>query len=175
MRTAGRWLYGIALAVLAIVGLAPARAAAQDADAREVSAYRLTEATLAKFIRASRAMAAVATTMRDTADDDEDDDGDEDDDDDTSIASITAFYDTTPAARRAITGAGLSTREFVVFTFALLQAGMGAWLVEQQGWSKLPPDFARANVEFYQRHKALLDSLTAELRQDDEEEDPATE
>ena len=160
----------VVLALAALLLGTPGRSTAQDADSREVAAYRLSEATLAKFLRASRAMAAAAKPApADTGDDAEDRDDDDDDDDDDaedskSIAEIAAFYDANPAARRAITGAGLTTREYVVFSFALFQAGMGAWLVEQQGWSKLPPDVARTNVEFYQRHKAQLDSVTAELK-----------
>jgi hypothetical protein len=156
-RTAG-WSWMVGLVGVLLVALASS-ALAQDADSREIAAFRLTDATLAKFIRASRAMAAVAkATPADTTD------ADDESESSPAIAEIAAFYDANPAARRAITGAGLTTREYVVFTFALFQAGMGAWLVEQQGWSKLPPDFARANVEFYQRHKAQLDSLTADLK-----------
>ena len=158
MRTAGR-LWVLALAVLLTF---PGVAVGQDADTREINAYRLTDAALAKYVRAARAMAPVVKAQ------DEEDEEDEEDDDSPSIAKLVAWYDAKPEARRAITGAGLTTREYVVFTFALFQAGMGAWMVEQQGWSKLPPEFARANVEFYQRHRASLDSLTAELKQRDD-------
>jgi hypothetical protein len=169
MRTGGR-AYGIALAALILGGGAPGALAAQgraaDADEREIAAYRLSEATLAKFIRASRAMAAITKTMpADTAEDD----GDESGPDDPSIAEIAAMYDSIPGVRRAITGAGLATREFVVFTLTMFSAGMAAWLVEQHGWDKLPPEIARENVLFYQRHKAQLDSLTAEMKQGERE------
>jgi NAD(P)-dependent dehydrogenase (short-subunit alcohol dehydrogenase family) len=66
-------------------------------------------------------------------------------------------------------GAGLATREFVVFTLTMFSAGLAAWLVEQHGWDKLPPEIARENVLFYQRHKAQLDSLTAEMKQGERE------
>lgn len=157
-------------AVLLMLGMAGALSAqnrAASADEREIAAYRFSEATLAKYIRASRALAAlVRSAPADTAEDGDDaEDDDEQGDDDTSIAELAAMYDTIPGARRAITGAGLTTREFVVFGLTLFQAGMAAWLVEQQGWDKLPPGIARENVVFYQRHKAQLDSLTAELRE----------
>lgn len=154
---------GVVLIVVALLPLLAA--AAQNADSREIATYRMTDATLAKFIRASRAMAAVAKPApSDTAEGAEDDD--ESSDADQSIAQIAGMYDTIPAARRAITGAGLTTREYVVFTMTLFQAGMGAWLVEQQGWDKLPPEIARENVLFYQRHKAQLDSVTVELKRE---------
>jgi len=161
-------LHGLALTALMLVGGVPGALSAQgraaDADEREIAAYRLSEGTLAKFIRASRAMAALQKPApSETAEDDESGD------DNTSIADIAAMYDTIPPARRAITGAGLTTREYVVFTFALFQAGMGAFLVEQAGWDKLPPEIARENVLFYQRHKAQMDSVTAELKKAERE------
>ena len=158
----GRALAVAAVALLVLAGNAPA----QDADTKEVAAYRFTEATFAKYLRASRALAAAAKSMPvDTASDarDEEDEGDTDSGT-KSLAEITAGYDSIPEARRAITSAGLTTREFVVFSFALLQAGMAAAVVEQVGWANLPPDIARSNVEFYQRHKATLDSASAELK-----------
>ncbi|HJS42385.1 MAG TPA: hypothetical protein VJ755_02870 [Gemmatimonadales bacterium] len=158
----GRSLAVAGVALFALAGDTPA----QDADTREVSAYRFTDATLAKYVRAARALAALAKSMPvDTSGDarDEEDEGDSGSGT-KSIAEITAGYDSVPGARRAITSAGLTTREYVVFSFALLQAGLAAFLVEQQGWDKLPPDVARSNVEFYQRHKAALDSVGAELR-----------
>ncbi|MGH7520642.1 MAG: hypothetical protein ACREMI_05145 [Gemmatimonadales bacterium] len=158
-----RWRWVVLALAAALFAAAPGRAAAQNADSREIAAYRLTEATLAKYLRASGALAAVPKPASADADDDAEDA------DDPSIAQIAAKYDSIPAARRAISAAGLTTREYVVFTFALFQAGMGAWVVEQQGWSKLPPDVARANVEFYQRHKAQIDSVTAELKNRDDD------
>ena len=56
--------------------------------------------------------------------------------------------------------------------FALFQAGMGAWLVEQHGWDKLPREIPRDNVVFYQRHKAQLDSVTAQLKEREEGDPP---
>jgi len=150
--------------LLIVCALAPASAAGQrtpaDADARAISAYRLTEATMTKFIAASRAMTAASRAHRDTATE-----GEDESESGASIAEIAAFYDGQPAARRALVGAGLTSREYVMFMFTLMQAGMAAWLVEQHGWDKLPPEIARENVVFYQRHKVQLDSLTAELKQ----------
>lgn len=153
MRTRLTARAGVIVMMVALLPLLTA--VAQNADTREIATYRLTDSTLTRYLRASRALAAVPTPR--SAED-------EKDEDDPSIALIAAKYDSIPAARRAITGAGLTTREYVVFTFALFQAGMAAWVVEQQGWSKLPPDVARANVEFYQRHKAQIDSMTAEIK-----------
>ena len=156
----------IALAgiVLIVCSLAPSAAAGQgapaDADARAIAAYRLSEATMTKFIAASRGMAAASRANRDTAAEDEDDEETA-----KTIADVATFYDGQPALRRALASAGLTSREYVTFMFALFQAGMAAWLVERHGWDKLPPEIARENVVFYQRHKTRLDSLTAELKE----------
>jgi hypothetical protein len=133
-------------------------ATAQDADSRAIAAYRLSEATMTKFITASRGMAAASRADRDTVTEDEDESA-------KTIAEMAAFYDGQPAARRALASAGLTSREYVTFMFTLLQAGMAAWLVEQHGWDKLPPEIARENVVFYQRHQTRLDSLTQDLKQ----------
>jgi len=152
-------VHSIALAVLMLAVLI-SNAMAQDADARAIAAYRLSEATMTKFIAASRGMAAASRASRDTVADDE-----EEEESAQTIAGIAAFYDGQPAARRALASAGLTSREYVTFMFTLFQAGMAAWLVEQHGWDKLPPEIARENVVFYQRHKTRLDSLTAELKE----------
>jgi hypothetical protein len=157
VRTTDVWVQSLAL-VAVILAVPIGNATAQDADARAISAYRLNEATMTKFIAASRGMAAASRASPDTAAEDEGEGA-------KSIADMAAFYDGQPAARRALASAGLTSREYVTFMFTLMQAGMAAWLVEQHGWDKLPPDIARENVVFYQRHKKQLDSLTAALKQ----------
>lgn len=159
-----RRLLVFVVAAAAAVALLSAPARAQSAaDDQALARYRLSEATMAKFIAASRAMAAASRAHRDTAANDADDDENQKD---PTIAEIAAFYDSQPDARRALARANLTSREYVIFMLALFQAGMAAWLVEEHGWDKLPPEIARENVVFYQRHKAQLDSLTAELRKE---------
>ena len=43
-----------------------------------------------------------------------------------SISDVAARLDRSPAAKSAIQSAGLTTRECVVFTFAMFQAGLAA-------------------------------------------------
>ena len=93
-------LVGMLLAAFLGVAAAQATPPSADADARAIAAYRFSEATLAKFIAASRQMAAAAQPGRDSMDED---DGDEDNQ---TIDDIAAFYDRTPPLRRAIAGAG---------------------------------------------------------------------
>lgn len=159
---------GIAAAVALAMAALPAGSAAQgqDPDARTLAAYRLSEATLTRFAAASRNLAAAARVAGDTLGEDDEDDGGAE-----TIADIAAFYDRHPPLRQAIAGAGLTSREYVIFMLTLFQAGMAAWLVEQHGWDRLPPEIARENVVFYQRHKAQLDSLTP-ARKDREAREP---
>ncbi|MGE0467561.1 MAG: hypothetical protein AB7P44_14110 [Steroidobacteraceae bacterium] len=75
-----------------------------------------------------------------------------------SISDVAARIDRSPAARSAIQSAGLTTREYVVFTFAMFQTGLAAWAMEQPG-GKLPPGVSNANVDFYQAHRAKIDAM----------------
>ena len=160
---------GSAAAVVLTMAALPTGSAAQgqDPDARTLAAYRLSEATLTRFVAASKNLAAAAQVGRDTLGE-----GDEDDAGPETIADIAAFYDRHPPLRQAIVGAGLTSREYVIFMLTLFQAGMAAWLVEQHGWDRLPAEIARENVVFYQRHKARLDSLTADLKEREERDPP---
>lgn len=152
---------GIAAAVALTLAALPAGSAAQgqDPDARTLAAYRLSAATLTRFAAASKNLAAAARVAGDTLGE-----GDEEGEGAETIADIAAFYDRHPPLHQAIAGAGLTSREYVIFMLTLFQAGMAAWLVEQHGWDRLPAEIARENVVFYQRHKAQLDSLTAALK-----------
>jgi len=127
-----------------------------DADTREVSNYRLSEPALAEYAAATRALAPVlANNMQGC-----DDSGNE------SLAGLAARLDAVPGASAALSGASMSSREYVVFMLAAFQAGMGAWaLTEGQG--ELPPGFSAENVAFYQAHEAELQELAALLPQDD--------
>jgi hypothetical protein len=112
------------LGAMTIALLLPAFAAAQDRDAREVQGHVLTDAGLAKYTQATKKIAALPG-------------GDCDDDDSQSIDQMTAKLNASPGARAAIQSAGMTTREYVVFTWSLLQTGLAAWAVDQPG-GKLP-------------------------------------
>jgi hypothetical protein len=153
-------------ALAAMVALLPVTAVSQDADTKEVQRYVLTDAALAKYKQAATRLAALPG---DTAGDCSDDDGD------ASIAASVAKLDATPAAKSAIQGAGLTTREYVVFTWSLLHNGLAAWAVSQPG-GKLPAGTSQANVDFYKRHAAEIESLPkgpeAECGDEQAEEEP---
>lgn len=154
---------GMAWAVLAFPGVA----AAQDGDVREVQRYVLTGAGLAKYTQATKALAQLpAAKTRACSDEGDDEDDDDDGADDQSIGAMVAKFESVPGARAAVQGAGMTLREYVVFTLSLLQNGLASWAVQQPG-GKLPPGVAKANVDFVQAHDAELKRLQQYSRNDD--------
>jgi hypothetical protein len=131
----------------------PGLAAAEDKDLREVSAYALTESGLAKFTQATKNVAIVPGACEQQGDDD-----------DTlkSIDQMAAKLNSMPGVQAAIQSAGMTTREYVVFMFSMMQNGMAAWAVSQPG-GKLPPGISQSNVDFYKKHETAM----AELGKDD--------
>ena len=156
MRELTRHIVSSASALCLLV-LAPAAIDAQnvaDADKREVSAYTLTETGLGKYLQATRNLKGLKI---------------EDCDDDSearSLSDAVAKIDSAPGAKAAVQSAGMTTREYVVFTFSLMQNGLAAWALEQPG-GKLPPGVSQANVDFFRAHQADMQEM------DDESEDSA--
>lgn len=144
------------LSAMMIALLLPGFSAAQDRDAQEVQSQVLSDAGLAKYTQATRKLAALPG-------------GDCDDGDSQSIDQMTAKLNASPGAKAAIQSAGMTTREYVVFTWSLLQTGLAAWAVDQPG-GKLPPGTSKANVDFYKKHAAELQQLEG-LRQGDDCDD----
>jgi len=132
------------LAALAFV--LPQTGTAQDRDTQEIQRYVLTDAAFAKYKVAAKKLATLPAGGCDEGEDSE------------SIAVIVAKLDAVPAARAAITSAGMTTREYIVFSFSLVQNALAAWAVSQPG-GKLPPGASQANVDFYRRHAAEIESL----------------
>lgn len=130
-------------------------------DTQEIQNYVLTDAGLAKYSAATRKLAALPPDAAACEDDG---------DDSQSIDDVAAKLNALPAAKAAIQSAGLSTREYVVFSFSLLQTGLGAWAAEQPG-GKLPPGVSKANVDFYKKHEADLKQLEGLNRSDDCDDD----
>jgi hypothetical protein len=137
----------IVAAALGFAGLA----AASESDKREISGYVLTEAGLGKFTQASQALAAVPGACARA---------DEDDGDDSNSATLdqmVAKLNAVPGAQAAIQSAGMTTREYIVFMWSMMESGLSAWAVKQNG--KLPPGVQQANVDFYNKHEAAMAAL----------------
>ncbi len=127
---------------------------AQDADTSEIQRYVLTEAALAKYVQATKNLGAL-TGQRTGCDDEEDDDSDSQ-----SIDQMVATLNAQPGASAAVRSAGMSAREYVVFSMSLLQNGLAAWAVGQPG-GKLPAGVLPGNVEFIKTHDRDLKQLEA--------------
>jgi hypothetical protein len=65
-----------------------------------------------------------------------------------------------PDAAAAIQSVGMSTREFVVFSWSIVQNGMASWAMSQPGGT-LPPGVSKANVDFVKQHDAELKEIEA--------------
>jgi hypothetical protein len=141
------------LLVVAVLAL-PGVAAANENDKREISNYVLTEASLAKFKQATDKLSAVPGACAKADDDDDDDD---DDSSSQSLDQMVAKLDAVPGAKAAIQSAGMTTREYVVFMWSIMQTGMSAWAQDQGG--KLPPGVSQANVDFYRKHEAAMAAI----------------
>jgi hypothetical protein len=145
-------------------------AVAQDRDAAEVSRYVLTDSGLTKFVQASRNLAGVPGAC---VEEDDDAEGAK------SIDEVAAKLNSMPGAQAAIQSAGMTTREYVIFSFSIFQTGMASWALGQPG-GKLPPGASQANVDFYRNHEAQLAALgkddpCGDDSGDEDESEPETE
>ena len=136
----------IVAAALGFAGLA----AASESDKREISGYALTEAGLGKFTQATQNLAAVPGACA-RGDTDDGGSGDE------SLDQLVAKLNAVPGAQAAIQSAGMTTREYIVFMWSMMESGLSAWAVKQNG--KLPPGVQQANVDFYNKHEAAMAAL----------------
>ena len=125
-----------------------------DADSQEVGRYHLTDAKLAKYAAATRGL---ADALADDPASCEEDDAD-------SLTAMAARLDDIPEAKAALAGAGMPSREYIVFGLAVLQAGMASWALSQGG--ALPPGVSAENVGFYQAHQDEIQALTSLLPED---------
>ena len=120
-----------------------------DADTREVMGFVLTEPGFAKYTQASRNLLPLMKRM---PNDCEGEDGPR------TLDELAARLDAVPGIKAAITSAGMTTREYVVFSWSLLTSGIAAWTVDQPG-AKPPSGNAKANVDFIKKHQAEIQKL----------------
>jgi hypothetical protein len=145
------------LAVSLMLATLPLLARAQgDRDSQEVSSYRFTEAALAKYSQAIHGLGQLAKNLPGACSDDDDED-----DSATSIAGFVKRLEATPGAKKAVEDAGLTTREYVVFTFALVASAGAVYALEHPGGQV--PAGEKANAEFVRAHKAAFETLGAAM------------
>lgn len=142
MSTSGRsWLAGWLL-LLALPGLV----AAQDPDTAEVQRYTLTQAALTKYAQATRNLIALEGACED------------EDTEPRSLDEMVAELEDTPGAKDALQSAGMTMRDYVVFSLSLLQTGFAAFAASQPG-AVLPPGVSKANVDFINAHRTEIERL----------------
>jgi hypothetical protein len=136
---------------IAIALVAPEGTEAQnlaDRDTKEVADYVLTDAALAKYTKAAHKLEPLMEQVPKNCDDE----GPQ------SLNGMAARIDAVPNVKSALTSAGMTSREYLLFSFSLFQNGMAVWALEQPGGA-LPPGTKPANVTFYRAHKAELEKL----------------
>jgi hypothetical protein len=143
-------LHALLAATALLLLLPPSRAEPlPDADEREVRAYTLTEAALGKYVQATRALSKVPLACES---------------DNTGVKSLSdaaARIDAVPGARAAVQSAGMTSREYVLFAFSLIENAFASYDLDQPG-GKLPPGISMANVEFLRTHQARIEALATE-------------
>ena len=144
----------------ALALLTPAWAGAQnlaDRDTKEIAAYMLTDAALAKYTLAVHKLQPLMDQLPQDCDHDE---GPQ------SLNGMAARMDGVPEVKSVLKAAGMTSREYLVFSWSLFQNGLAAWTLEQPG-GKLPPGVKMANVNFYRAHEAELKKLGELTKQAD--------
>lgn len=126
------------------------------ADMQAIQNYHLTDAGLTKFMQATRNIAHVAMQHPEIAKSEEGNNA-------KTLADMEAVYNRHPEVKQAITSAGMSSREYILFSMAVFQAGMAAGMQEQMG-GKLPDGVSAANVEFFKKHEAEMKKFGDEMQ-----------
>jgi hypothetical protein len=186
----------LALGALAfVVHAAAARAAAaqEGADEKAIAAYRLSMPALRKAGQATERMLELVLRDEGLARELEERARKEGGGGDgQTIADIVAAYDEMPKLKVAITGTGLTVREFIVMQLAMMQAALvvgfqdpentGKEITIPDGVSKENVAFVRANWAELQRMGARAQELQKELEarsrpagESEESEEPADE
>jgi secreted trypsin-like serine protease len=148
------------LAVLALALMLPAPSQALTArDTQEINSYVLTDAGLARYVKAIKALGPIAKNMSNDCDD-------EDDSDTQSIDQMVARVNSVAGAKAALQSAGMTPREYVIFTMSIFQTGIASWGLTQPG-GKLPPGVSTANVNFYRKNEAAMTKLGESVQSDD--------
>ena len=146
--------------VVALSLLGPVQGDAQnspDRDTKEIADYVLTDAGLAKYRQAVAKLQPVMGQLPQECGGDENP---------KSLNDMAVQMDGVPQVKSALKGAGMTSREYLLFSFSVFQNGMAAWALEQPG-GKLPPGVKMANVNFYRAHEAELKKLGELTKQAD--------
>ena len=164
---------GVPALILSCLMAAPSVSLAQaNSDLREISAYTLTMPKYKQLInamlnlgKAAQAEPSVGGALEGSGN--------------LTLDQATARLGAVPAAKRAVTSAGLTPREFMVAQGAMLQAGMSYGIMKQY---KLSPDsvskstgVSKANLEFFRANEAEIERLGKQMESMGPRESAASE
>jgi hypothetical protein len=122
-----------------------------------IASYRLTSASLTKFVAATNALKGL---------EDEDinieDRIDMDDPESIDLNEIAAAFDSEPRIKTAINGAGMTSHEYLTFMFAMIQAMFGSVMVQmggEQALNDMPAGVLKDNIQFFTQNQAAFEAL----------------
>lgn len=159
---------GLSLAAVAAdVSVAAAQPGGAGAEAIQqmfsdpaIASYRLTSANLDKFVRATNALKAL-----EDQDIDIEERIDMDDPENIDLNEIAAAFDSEPRIKSAINGAGMTSREYLTFMFAMIQAMFGSVMVQmggEQALNDIPAGVLKDNIRFFTQNQAAFEALDDE-------------
>ena len=161
------FLPGSLAALTLALSLVGASQAQVDHDTQEINSYVLTDAGLARYTKAIKALGPIAKNMSNDCEDD-DDSGPQ------SLDQMVARVNSVAAAKAALQSAGMTPREYVIFSMSIFQTGLASWGLSQPG-GKLPPGVSMANVNFYRKNEAAIAKLGETTQSGDCDADEAEE
>jgi hypothetical protein len=150
-----------ALAVMALSLPAVVEAQQSDADLSAVSATTLTMPKYKQYLDATVNLANVAANNPGLAEGMKD--GGE-----KSIDEQVQMLESNPQVKAAVTSTGLSTRDYVLTQWALLQTGMAYAMTKGSGASQddmmKKAGVSKANMDFYAQNEAEINKLAEEAK-----------
>ena len=150
-----------ALAVMALSLPAAAEAQQSDADLKAVSATTLTMPKYKQYLDATVNLANVAANNPGLAEGMKGD-GEK------SIDEQVRMFESNPQVKAAVTSTGLSTRDYVLTQWALLQTGMAYAMTKGTGASQddmiKKAGVSKANMDFYAQNEAEINKLAEEAK-----------
>jgi hypothetical protein len=161
MSSLSRRVCTYALAVMALSLPAAAPAQQSEADLKAVSATTLTMPKYKQYLDATVSLANVAAKNPGLAEGMQD--GGE-----KSIDEQVKMLESNPQVKAAVTSTGLSTRDYVLTQWALLQTGMAYTMTKGTGASQddmiKKAGVSKANMDFYAQNEAEINKLAEEAK-----------
>jgi hypothetical protein len=117
-----------------------------QSDINEINHYKLTDKTLAQYFQATKNLIPVVQKNPRLQDDSDDSEGAD------SLNTLVQEFDAIPGAKKAVQDAGMATRDYLTFHFALFYAASGHLILKSGG--QLPGEYSKENVEFYRANEA---------------------